>query len=134
MNFAERRDPMFEQDYIMRQIRQMIRILVKVLFNIDDGTPSLSLIQNTEAKKRADDLLRKADAGNINEAVNELSELIKRGKNDDLVTGIIFYSYLNGKDDDYLEANSFSRDNIENGLKYLLSEYGLEDMANLFFQ
>ncbi len=134
MNFAERRDPMFEQDYIMRQIRQMIRILVKVLFNIDDGTPSLSLIQNTEAKKRADDLLRKADAGNINEAVNELSELIKRGKNDDLVTGIIFYSYLNGKDDDYLEANGFSRDNIENGLKYLLSEYGLEDMANLFFQ
>ncbi len=125
---------MFELDYIMRQIRQMIRILVKVLFNIDDETPSLSLIQNTEAKKRADDLLRKADAGNINEAVNELSELIKRGKNDDLVTGIIFYSYLNGKDDDYLEANSFSRDNIENGLKYLLSEYGLEDMANLFFQ
>lgn len=124
---------MFEQDYIMRQIRQIIRVLVKVLFNIDDETPSLLLIQNTESKEAAGKLLNKIDIGKINEAVNELSEMIKKGTMDNLLIGIIFYSYLNGKDDDYLEANGFRRDNIENGIKHLLSEYGLEDMANIFF-
>lgn len=124
---------MFEQDYIMRQIRQIIRVLVKVLFNIDDDTPSLLLIQNAEAKETAAKLLNMIDIGKINEAVNELSELIRKGTVDELLTGIIFYSYLNGKSDDYLEANNFSRENIENGIKYLLSEYGLEDMSNIFF-
>ena len=124
---------MFEQDYVMRQIRQIIRILVKVLFNIDDENPSLSLIQNTEAKEVAGDLLKKADAGRIEEAVSDVSELSKRGTMDDLLIGITFYSYLNEKDDDYLEANGFSRNNIENGIKNLLSEYGLEGMADIFF-
>ncbi|MCM1132903.1 MAG: DUF6483 family protein [Ruminococcus flavefaciens] len=124
---------MFEQDYIMRQIHQMIKILVRVLFNVDDETPSLSLIQNTEAKETAGNLLRKADYGNIAEAVSELSELVKNETMDNLLIGIVFYSYLNEKDDDYLETNGFSRDSIENGIKYLLSEYGLETMADIFF-
>lgn len=124
---------MFEQDYIMRQIHQIIRVLVKVLFNIDDDTPYLSLIQDVKSKETADNLLSEIDNGNIIAAVEKLSGLIEKGTMDDLLIGIVFYSYLNGKDDDYLEANGFSRDNVENGIKYLLSEYGLEDISNIFF-
>lgn len=124
---------MFEQDYIMRQIRQIIKILVKVLFNIDDESPSSALIQNIESRKTADDLLRKAETGNINNAENELSELIKNRTADGLLIGIVFYSYLNEKDDDYLEISNFSREKVENGIKHLLSEYGLESLSDIFF-
>jgi len=124
---------MFEQDYIMRQIQQILKVLVKVLFNIDDESPSLALIQNTEVRETTGDLLRKIDIGDINEAENKLSEMTDNATMDNLLAGIIFYSYLNDKDDDYLEIHDFSRDEVEDGIKNLLSKYGLDDMSDIFF-
>lgn len=123
---------MFEQDYIMRQIKEILKVLVKVLFNVDSETITSSLIQDTETKATADYLLRKADSGNISEAENELSELTENKTMNNLLLGMVFYSYLNEKDDDYLENNNFSRDEVEDGIKRLLSEYGLENMADIF--
>lgn len=124
---------MFEQDYIMRQIQQILKVLVKVLFNVDSETITSSLIQDTETRETADYLLRKADSGNISEAENKFSELTENKTINNLLLGMVFYSYLNEKDDDYLENNNFSRDEVENGVKRLLSEYGLEDIGNIFF-
>ncbi|MDE6672723.1 MAG: hypothetical protein K2K16_11080 [Ruminococcus sp.] len=124
---------MFEQDYIMRQIQQILKILVKVLFNIDDKSPSLNLIQNVEVKETVGDLLRKIDNGNINQAENEISVMTDNTTTDNLLAGIIFYSYLNEKDDDYLESYDFSREEVEDGLKNLLSKYGLDDIINIFY-
>lgn len=124
---------MFEQDYIMRQIHQIIEILMKVIFNIDNRYLSINLINDTETRETADDMLKNADIGNINEAENKLSKMIETRTMDGLLAGLIFYSYLNNKDDDYFERNNFSRDEVENGIKHLLSEYGLETMADIFF-
>ena len=124
---------MFEQDYIMRQIHQIIEILMKVIFNIDNRYLSIDLIKDTETRETADDMLKNADIGYINEAEKKLYKLIENRTMDGLLAGLIFYSYLNGKDDDYLKINGFSRDEVENGINYLLSEYGLEDMADIFF-
>ena len=124
---------MFEQDYIMRQIQQILKVLVKVLFNVDSETITSSLIQDTETRETADYLLRKVDSGNISEAENKFSELTENKTMNNLLLGMVFYSYLNEKDDDYLENNNFSRDEVENGVKRLLSEYGLEDIGNIFF-
>lgn len=124
---------MWEQDFIMRQIHQILKVLVKVLFGVDDGSPSLTLIQDTETKKAVGDLLKKTDDGNINGAENELSEMTDNTTKDNLLAGIIFYSYLNEKDDDYLESHDFSREEIEDGIKSLLSKYGLENMSDILF-
>ncbi|MDE7364585.1 MAG: hypothetical protein K2N27_06840 [Ruminococcus sp.] len=124
---------MFEQDYIMRQIHQIIEVLVKILFNVDNQYLSVNLIKDAETKESADDMLRNIDIGNIYEAENKLFELVENRTMDNLLAGLIFYSYLNEKDDDYLEINGFSRDEVENGIKHLLSEYGLETMADIFF-
>lgn len=124
---------MFEQDYIMRQIRQILKVLVKILFNIDDESPSSALIQDMKTRETADDLLRKIDSGNISEAENELFKLTESGTMNNLLVGFVFYSYLNGKDDYYLEINDFSRDKVETGIKHLLSEYGLETVSDIFF-
>ena len=124
---------MFEQDYIMRQIHQIIQVLMKTIFNIDSPSPSKELIKDMETKKIADDMLRTIDNGKIAEAEEILFSLIQNRTLDNLLTGIVFYSYLNEKDDAYLEMNHYSRGDAENCLKRLLSEYGLEYMANLFF-
>lgn len=124
---------MFEEDYIMRQIHQILKVLVKVLFNVDDKSPSLALIQNVEIKETTGDLLKKIDEGNINQAENEISEMTDNTTKDNLLAGIVFYSYLNEKDDEYLENHDFSRDEVEDGVKNLLLKYGLEDMINIFY-
>ena len=117
---------MFEQDYIMRQIHQFIRVLMKMLFNIDNEFTESQLLEYTNARGTTEDLLRKIDDGNINEAENELFELVEEKTKDGLLTGIIFYSHLNDKDDDFLESNGFSREEVEDGIRHLLSEYNID--------
>lgn len=124
---------MWEQDYIMRQIHQILKVLVKVLFNVSDDSPSLALIQDVETKEYVGDLLKKIDDGNINQAENEISEMTDNTTKDNLLAGIIFYSYLNEKDDEYLESHDFRREEVENGIKNLLSKYGLENMSDILF-
>lgn len=86
-----------------------------------------------ETRKIADDMLKDIDNGKIAEAEEILFSLIQNRTLDNLLTGIVFYSYLNEKDDIYLEMNHYSRVDAKNSIKRLLSEYGLEYMANLFF-
>lgn len=124
---------MWEQDYIMRQIHQILKVLVKVLFNVSDDSLSLALIQDVETKETVGDLLKKIDDGNINKAENEISEMTDNTTKDNLLAGIIFYSYLNEKDDEYLESHDFSREEVEDGIKNLLSKYGLENMSDILF-
>ena len=124
---------MFQQDYIMRLIHQMVRAILKLLFNIDTESPSVQLLEDAESKEVAEDLLEIIDSGNINQAENKLYELIENKTKENLLIGLVFYSYLNEKDEDYLIANDFSRDEIKDGVKHLVSEYGVEGVADLFF-
>ena len=45
---AERRDILFEQDYVMRLIKEMVRAILKLLFNIDTELPTAELLENKE--------------------------------------------------------------------------------------
>lgn len=39
---------MFEQDYVMRLIKEMVRAILKLLFNIDTHSPSENLLKDTD--------------------------------------------------------------------------------------
>ena len=45
---------------------------------------------------------------------------------------LLFYSYLNEKDDGFLQEHNFSREEIKSGLEQLISRYGLSGMAEVF--
>lgn len=124
---------MFEQDYIMRQIQQIIKILMKIIFKIDTPSPETFLIKEIGKREQADDMLRNIDSGNIAEAEQMLFTTIKNRTLDDLLVALVFYSHLNEKEDDFFETNNYSRSYVENSIKRLLSEYGLEHLAYLFF-
>lgn len=123
---------MFEQDYVMRMIKEMIRALLKLLFDIDSDTPSAELIQDDNAKNQLITLTDMIDAGNINMAENELYRTISDNNMLDLKVGILFYSYLNNKDDEFLQKNHFSRDEVEMGIRNLAAKFKVSDISNLF--
>ena len=121
---------MFEQDYVMRLIKEMIRVILKLLFNIDIETPTTGLIENEEEKATLEALLDMIDEGAIGEAENIIFELAE--DNADLEMILLFYSYLNDKSDTFLLENHFSRTELHADLKNILSQYGLDSMIEVF--
>lgn len=123
---------MVEQDYIMRLIKELIRTLLKLLFHIDLDNPASELYKETEKQGTLQELLDMVNAGNINEAENKIYEMTSDGDTAHLKTALLFYSYLNEKNTDFLEAHDFSREEVMQGVKYLVGKYGLESMAETF--
>ena len=121
---------MFEQDYVMRLIKEMIRVILKLLFNIDVETPTTRLIENEEEKATLEVLLDMVDEGAINEAENIIFELAEDNANLEMI--LLFYSYLNDKSDAFLLENHFSRKELQTDLKNILSQYGLDSMMEVF--
>lgn len=125
---------MFEQDYIMRLIKEIVRILLKMLFHIDTDAPTAEVLSETEQREALDNLLDAVDHGEINEAENKVCELTSDGNMDNLEVALLFYSYLNDKTDDFLEENDFSREEIREGLKDIISKYGLSSLTDMFLE
>lgn len=63
---------MFEQDYVIRLIKEMVRAILKLLFNVDAESPTVELLENKEEKEILENLLDMVDTGKINEAENRL--------------------------------------------------------------
>lgn len=123
---------MFEQDYIMRLIKEMIRTLLKLLFHIDTDNPIKDLLEEKESRDTLEKLLDLVDNGNISEAKNRIFEMTSENDMVNLEVALLFYSYLNNKDDDFLQKNDFCRDEIKSGIEELVSRYGLTGMAEIF--
>ena len=124
---------MYEQDYIMRLIQEMVRAVLKLIFHIDTESPAGELLEDSEEKAVLDTLLDLADEGKINEAENTVFEITENMDYKNLEVALLFYSYLNEKSDDFLEENDFSRDEVREGLQEIVSRYGLGSIADMFF-
>ena len=125
---------MFEQDYVMRLIKEMVRAILKLLFNIDTDSPSAELLEDAKEQQTLDELLDMVDNGFINEAENKIYEITEEGKKTDLEMAVLFYSYLNDKSDEFLEAHNYGRDEIKAGLKDITVRYGVDGFAEMFLQ
>ena len=123
---------MVERDYIMRLIREMVRAILKLVFNIDTESPTMDMLADEEEKQMRDALLVMIDAGDINNAENQLYEIVSGGGMEKLKMALLFYSYLNDKSDDFLTEHDFSREEIKSGIKDMVSMYGLDSMADAF--
>lgn len=125
---------MFEQDYIMRLIKEMVRTLLKLLFHIDTDSPSAELLKAREDKQTLETLLAMIDEGRIDDAENQIYDITADGDKRNLQIAVLFYSYLNDKSDDFLEAHNFSRDEIKSGLQDIISRYGLDGFTEMFLE
>lgn len=122
---------MFEQDYIMRQLNEMIRAIFKMLFGIDTKSPTVELLESREDVELLKSLLELIDDGIIRDAESLLLYGSIDGSMGRLKTALLFYSYLNDKTDEFLEENGFSREDIKSGIIKLMDRYNLSDLARV---
>ncbi len=123
---------MFEKDYVMRLIKEMVRVVLKLIFNIDTESPTIELLENKEEKETLEKLLDMVDDGKINEAENQLYDLTDNHDISRLEIALLFYSYLNDKTDEFLEANDFSREEVKSGVETVTDRFGLGSIAKMF--
>lgn len=123
---------MYEQDYIMWLIKEMVRVLLKLLFNIDAQSPSVELLEDAEEKQALENLLDMIDEGKINEAENSLYDSVENMDKSGLEMALLFYSYLNDKSDAFLEEHDFNRIEVKQGLESITSRYGISGFSELF--
>lgn len=124
---------MFEKDYIMRLVKQAVRMLLKLLFNIDTTVPIQEVLEKAEEKQTTERLLKMADEGKINEAENELWEIIGDGDRRYLKTALIFYYHLSEMSESFLMENNYTPAEIKEGVESLVETYGIKDISDLIF-
>ncbi len=123
---------MFKQDFIMRVISEAIRTILKLVFHIDADTPKEEVLQTREGRDSYDDFIRMIDRGEINEAENQLYEIVDGKDKEALKIALLFYSHLNEKDDDFLEEHDYSREEIQMGVRSVSEKYGVDSILDVF--
>ena len=117
---------MFEQDYIMRIIKDLGRALAKIFLNKDTVAYELPDEENyTQTDLLHIKLLELIKQGNINEAENLLFEELDTKNKRYIELALDFYNRLSNLDDDFLEKNNFTKEEIEQGLKAIAKELGV---------
>lgn len=124
----------FEKDYIMRIVREMVRILLKLLFGVDTTRSMEDVIKDAEEKQLLERLLTMIDEGKINEAENELYNITADGDRTYLKTALVFYYHLAGKEEDFLLRHGYTQEEVKEGVEDLIERYGIKDIADMFLQ
>ena len=115
-----------EKDYIMRMIKEMVRVLFSLMFGRKYVSVELEKENKYEVSgKNLKDFLDMIDSGQINEAENILLDNIDYTNNDDVMAVALFYQYLSEKDSEFLINNNYTKEEVLSGFKQLLvqSEY-----------
>lgn len=119
-------DYMFEQDYVMRMIKDSIRFLAKIFLNKDAVTYQLPDEEEyTQIDYLHKQLLSLIYQGKINEAENLLFSELDSTNKKYMELALDFYGRLNSFDREFLDNNNFCREEIEQGLKEIAKEFGM---------
>ena len=124
MNFTD------EKDYIMRMIKEMVRVLFSLIFG--KKYVSVELENKYEVSgKNLKDFLDMIDSGKINEAENILLDSIDYTDRNEVMAAALFYQYLSEKDSEFLKNNNYTREEVLSGFKQLLMQSGYTDLLCL---
>ena len=123
---------MVEEDYVTRMIRDMVRAVVRAIL----GKSELNYEFPKENERTNDDMvfnkmIQMADAGDINGAENMLLTEFEFKEPKQLEIALAFYSHLNEYEEDFLEANDYSRREIGEGIDAVAKKYGYSGIMNL---
>ena len=119
-----------EKDYIMRMIKETIRVLFVVAFG--EKYVSVELENKYEVSgKNLKDFLDMIDAGQINEAENLFLDSMDYTNKEAVMAGALFYEHLNEKDNEFLTSNNYTREEVLSGFQQLLVHTGYNDLIYL---
>ena len=126
MNFTD------EKDYIMRMIKDMVRVLFSLAFGKEYVSVELEKENKYEISgKNLKNFLNMIDLGQINEAENILLDSIDYTNKNEVMAVALFYQYLSEKDNQFLENNNYTKEEVLSGFKQLLMKSGYSDLLYL---
>ncbi|MDD7517007.1 DUF6483 family protein [Ruminococcus flavefaciens] len=122
---------MFEQDYIMRQIKEMTAFIAKILFgaNIERSLPMLQEIE----RQKLFGFVERMHNGEIQEACDDVNKLADNNTKENLLIGLEFYSQLSDMDDAFFAAKGYNFAKARKSFRTFAEKYGLQQMTNLYF-
>ena len=115
---------MVERDYIKKMISQLVDVLLVDIFKEKD----IEKIENQN--EEYNNLKHLVDAYDINQAENYLFENVN--SLEDFEVALLFYRYVNEKDNDFLEKSNYSRDEIKQGIEDISKKFGYDNIVNIF--
>ena len=126
MNFTD------EKDYIMRMIKEIVRVLFSLAFGKKYVSVELEKENKYEVSgKNLKNFLNMIDLGQINEAENILLDSIDYTNKNEVMAVALFYQYLSEKDNQFLENNNYTKEEVLSGFKQLLMKSGYSDLLYL---
>ncbi|WP_181977780.1 DUF6483 family protein [Dorea formicigenerans] len=126
MNFTD------EKDHIMRMIKEMVRVLFSLAFGKKYVSVELEKENKYEVSgKNLKIFLNMIDLGQINEAENILLDSIDYTNKNEVMAVALFYQYLSEKDNQFLENNNYTKEEVLSGFKQLLMKSGYSDLLYL---
>ena len=118
-----------EKDYIMRMIKEMVRILFSLIYGKKYVSVELEKENKYEVSgENLKSFLDMIDSGQINEAENILLDNIDYTNNDEVMAAAFFYQYLSEKDSVFLINNNYTKEEVLSGFKQLLVQSGYNNL------
>lgn len=119
----------FSNDIVSRGIKDMVRMAAIIAFGAcQDKFKKPKFVENCVGTSLYEQLLHLIDDGKINEAENQMLESINIEEKLDLEMALSVYSYINEKEDSFLEDSGFMREEIVYGIKSVMAMYGYEGL------
>ena len=107
---------------LKREITDAIRMAaIMVTGAFQDKYRQPKFIENAEEDSLYIRLTRMVDDGQMGAVEDCLWERLERGDIEDFRLTFAIYSYMNEKEDDFLREHDFSREEIQDGVEYVLS-------------
>ncbi len=126
MNFTD------EKDYIMRMIKEAVRVLFSLAFGKKYVSVELEAENKYEVSgKNLKDFLDMIDLGQINEAENILLDGIDYTNKEEVMSAALFYQHLSEKDNEFLERNNYTKEEVLSGFQQLLAQSGYDELLYL---
>lgn len=129
---------MFEQDYIMRLIHQIVRFLMNLLFRrkgeedeeVRQQDQQGDLLLHGAKAEKYDRLMDMVQMGQVNEAENQLYEDMDTADMEELKLALLFYDAVNELSNEELKQFSYTREEIREGIAQVLEKYGYSGLGD----
>lgn len=123
-----------EKDYVMRMIRQLIQMLLGEIIKGKERNIEEDINELKEQSEKYNKLKELVDDYKINEAENILFDNSDINNIKDFEIALLFYQYVNEKEDSFLLKSDYTRDEIEQGITDISEKYGYENIVELFLK
>lgn len=118
-----------EQDYLMRTIKDIAKIIAKIVLGKTDINYELPAAENyTTEDFLYKKLIEMLANGEINAAENLLFEELDGKDERKLEVALAFYARLSEYDEAYLQAYAYTKEEINQGLEDVARRYGIESL------